>query len=110
MEQASIVPYHRFAGRPRMVIDARRLAREIHQLLQEALGLALANARNVMRMTTDHQRLPRADAQDLFPFGARPLHLVELRVVEREDEVREQQIGIVTDVLLLCRDRFVIAT
>src|SRR4029077_21153871 len=64
MEEASIVPDHGIAGRPVVMIDARRLACEVHQLLQEPLGLRSVHTRNIVRVATDYQRLPAGLGMD----------------------------------------------
>src|SRR5690349_8890262 len=58
MEQAAIVPDHRVSRRPLMVIDSRRLAGKIDQLLKQAFRFVGFEPGNVMRMTSDDQRLP----------------------------------------------------
>src|ERR1700685_424868 len=65
MPQASIVPHHRIARRPYMMIDTRRTTCEIHELLQKPLGLGSVHVRNIVRVAANHQRLSAGFRMDL---------------------------------------------
>src|ERR1700691_988283 len=77
MQQASIVPDHGVAGGPIVMISARRAACEVHQLLQEPIGLRGVHSRNIVSMATNHERLSPGFRMDLHQRAQRNGAVVE---------------------------------
>ena len=77
VHQATVVPQHRVAGLPVVMIDARLPGREVGELLQEALGLVLVHARDVMGVAADHQVLAAGLGMDLDQRTQRHRPVVE---------------------------------
>src|SRR5882757_2401697 len=65
VQQAAIVPDHRVARRPVMVVGARAPAGGFDEAFQEALGLGLVHARDIVSMAADQQRLAAGLGMDL---------------------------------------------
>src|SRR5436190_17420926 len=57
VQQAAVVPDHHVARPPVVMVEARRLAGEVDQLLQELLRFLRRKARDVVRVAADQQRL-----------------------------------------------------
>src|SRR5581483_8683550 len=53
MEQAAVVPYHRIARGPGVMVSPRRLAREIHQVLKQSFRLGFCHPRDVVSVAAD---------------------------------------------------------
>ena len=83
VQHAAIVPDREVAGLPAVAQHARRTAREVEQLVEQALGFLRREARNAERVAADEQRAAPRHRVHLHERAQRRLVLVEPVVIVR---------------------------